>query len=309
MSQSAAWLFPGQGSQFVGMGKSLFDAHGVARERFEQADALLGRSLSDLCFQGPDEELKKTENTQPALYVCAVAARDVLRERGLEPSWVAGHSLGEYPALYTAGVLDFETGLRLVQARGNAMAEAGRQSAGTMAAVIGLDIERIDEVCGKASSGDSVVVVANENSPVQTVISGSVDAVDRACALAREAGAKRALPLPVSGAFHSPLVEAARRGMAGKLKEAEFKAPRCGFIPNVTGEPRDDPEAIRQGLVEQIASRVRWVRTVRSLAERGVQAGLEAGPGNVLAGLVKRIDRSVAVRPAGTAEDIGKLAE
>jgi [acyl-carrier-protein] S-malonyltransferase len=304
MSEPTAFLFPGQGSQAVGMGKSLYDNEPAARARFEEADAILGRPLSQLCFDGPEDELKKTANTQPALFVCSVAAADVLRERGVEPNLVAGHSLGEYSALCSARVFDFATGLRLVETRGHAMAEAGQATPGAMAAVIGLDIEQVDNVCHRAATPESIVVVANDNSPGQTVISGSVEGVERACALAREAGAKRALPLPVSGGFHSPLVAHAREVMARCIAEVEFRAPSCAYISQVTGQVENCPITIRRHLVEQVTSRVRWVESVHVMKEQGITRAFEVGPGKVLAGLVKRIERTIAVQPAGTSEDI-----
>lgn len=310
MSPSIGFIFPGQGSQFVGMGRSLFDSEAVARARFEEADSILGRSLSSLCFEGPEEDLKSTENTQPALFVCSAAAGDVLRERGIAPACVAGHSLGEYSALYAAGVFDFATGLRLVAARGRAMAEAGAAVPGTMAAVMGLEIDQLDAICAQASSDqDGVVVVANDNSPGQTVISGTPAAVNKACELAKAAGAKRALPLPVSGAFHSPLVDPARKVMAEMLGSAQLSSPACAFIPNVTARVENSPEAIRSNLIDQVTSRVRWVESVQAMKNTGVTAVLEVGPGKVLAGLIKRIEKDLNVLAAGSAEEIAAAIE
>lgn len=310
MSSPLAFVFPGQGSQFVGMGRSLFDCEPTARARFEEADAVLGRSLSSMCFEGPEDDLKSTENTQPALFVCSVVACDVLRERGVLPACVAGHSLGEYSALYAAGVFDFATGVRLIAARGRAMAEAGRATSGTMAAIMGLDIDKLEAICAEATTvEDGVVIVANDNSPGQTVISGTLKSVTKACELAKTAGAKRALPLAVSGAFHSPLVEPARKVMAEMLESAKLNPPACGFIPNVTARPEQDPEAIRRYLIEQITSRVRWVESVRAIAAMGITTALEVGPGKVLAGLIKRIEKDLNVFAAGTAEEIASAVE
>jgi [acyl-carrier-protein] S-malonyltransferase len=307
MIPSFAFLFPGQGSQAVGMGKCLYENDLQARALFENADATLGWFLSRMCFEGPEDLLKQTENTQPALYVCSAAAVEVLRGLGVEPSCVAGHSLGEYSALYAAGVVDFETGLRLVAARGKAMAEASRNSPGAMAAVIGLGIAKLDEVCVVASNGTGPVVVANDNCPGQVVISGTRQSVERACDLARAEGARSAIPLPVSGAFHSPLVHDAREVMEEELANAVFREPRCPFVSNVTAEPVQDPEAIRWNLIEQITSRVRWVESVRGIAAMGLTAGLEVGPGRVLAGLVRRISPEMAVYAAGTMESISRV--
>ena len=300
----AAFLFPGQGSQEVGMGKSLYDNSEKAKEIFELADEILGRSISGLCFDGPDDDLKQTENTQPALFVTAAAAVEVLREKGVEPSMVAGHSLGEYPALYAAGGFDFETGLRLVAVRGQAMASAGSDSPGGMGAVIGLDIAKIDEICVAVSQENGVVVVANDNSPGQTVISGDKGAVETACDKLKEAGAKRALPLPVSGAFHSPLMKDAQDKVAAQLAESALRVPRCPVFPNVRAESVDDPELIRKSLIDQITGRVRWVETMQIMAKSGMDSALEVGPGKVLMGLMRRIDKSIKVKPVGTYEAI-----
>ncbi|MBN1868717.1 ACP S-malonyltransferase [Candidatus Sumerlaeota bacterium] len=304
MSSSLAFLFPGQGSQFVGMGLTLFESEPVARRRFEEADEILGFSISKICFEGPEATLKDTVHQQPAMFVCSAAACDVLHERGLRPDCVAGHSLGEYAALYAAGVLDFETGLRLVARRGQVMAEAGRTAPGAMAAVLGMDVRSLEAVCGQACEGDSLVVVANDNSPGQVVISGHRDAVERACDLAKQMGAKRAVLLPVSGAFHSPLVAAARNAMIEHIERADVRPPECDFIANVSAQVENDPGAIRRRLVEQITGRVRWVETVRLMASMGVGRVLEVGPGNVLAGLLGRIDSGIEALPAGSIDDV-----
>ena len=303
MVDQTAFLFPGQGSQYVGMGKSLYEGDEAARARFDEADAVLGRPISKICFEGPEEALKDTENLQPAQFVVSVAACDALRARGVEPACAAGHSLGEYAALYATGVFDFETGLRLVAARGRAMAGADQ---GAMAAIIGMDMEPLEALCAEASAEGEPVVIANDNSPGQVVISGAEAAVKRACDAANEAGAKRVVPLPVSGAFHSPLMGEAACTMAGELEGAALKAPSCPFIPNVTATPESDPEAIRRYLVEQITGRVRWVESVRAIVGMGVSQGLEVGPGKVLSGLARRIDRGFAMQAAGELKEIEK---
>lgn len=291
------------------MGKALCEAEPAARARFDEADAILGRSLSSLCFDGPKEELDKTENTQPALFVCSAAAVDVLAEKGIKPDCVAGHSLGEYPALYAAQVLDFETGLKLVAKRGAAMAEAGQENPGAMAAIIGLDLGQVETLCVQASTDLLKAVVANVNSGQQIVISGHTEAIDKVCALAKKAGAKRALPLPVSCAAHSPLVESAAELLCRELQETILHEPACPFIPGRRPHPEEDAEAIRQELKHQITGQVRWVEVVEQLGKYGVTAALEVGPGKVLAGLTKRIDRSLQVLPAGEPADIQALLE
>jgi len=301
------FLFPGQGSQEVGMGKSLYENSEKAKNIFQQADEILGRSISKLCFEGPEDELTQTENTQPALYVTAAAAVEVLRDKGLEPSMVAGHSLGEYPALYAAGVFDFETGLRLVAVRGQAMASAGSDTPGGMAAVIGLEIDKIDEICAAVSKENGLVVVANDNSPGQTVISGEKHAVDAASEKLKEAGAKRALTLPVSGAFHSPLMKDAQDKVASQLAESALRVPSCPIFPNVKAEAVDDTEVIRECLINQITGRVRWVETMQIMAKAGMSDALEVGPGKVLMGLMRRIDKSINIIGAGTFESIDKI--
>lgn len=291
-AKTIAMIFPGQGSQTVGMGRELVEHSSAAREIFEKADAILGRPLSKLCFEGPEEELKLTVNTQPALYVTSAAALAVLRAEGIEPGIVAGHSLGEYSALFAAGVFDFATGLRLVQARGQAMYEAGQARPGTMAALLNLESDQVREICEKASA-KGTVVPANWNSPGQIVVSGDPAAVEEAVRLAQEAGSRRSVMLPVSGAFHSPLVQPAVDVMRGELAKAELQAPRCKFVANVSAKLVDDVEAIREGLAAQIVSCVLWADSVETIAREGADLFIEVGSGKVLTGLLKRINKEL----------------
>ncbi|MDR3013305.1 MAG: ACP S-malonyltransferase [Chitinispirillales bacterium] len=279
-------LFPGQGSQSVGMGKDFYDQIPEARARFDEADKILGRDLKRIIFDGPIEELTETQNTQPALFTVEAVITDLLLAKGVVPEYTAGHSLGEYSALYAAGVISFEDGLKTVAARGAAMAETGRASPGTMAAVMGMDKEKIISVISQIKSG--IVVSANENSPDQTVISGEVDAVNEACALLKEAGAKRAILLPVSGAFHSPLMQPAADKLAAALESVGFSAPRCPVIANVTAKAETDPAVMKGLLVKQLISPVRWVDSMAVLKECGSSVCAEVGPGAVIKGLVKK---------------------
>ena len=303
-TKTIAMIFPGQGSQAVGMGKALAETYPSARAIFEQADAVLGRPLSQLCFEGPEEELKLTVNTQPALYVSSAAALAVLREAGIEPSVVAGHSLGEYTALYAAGVFDFATGLKLVQARGKAMYEAGQARPGTMAALLSLDGDVVQQICEKASAAKGCVVPANWNSPGQIVVSGDPEAVAEAVRLAQEAGSRRSVMLPVSGAFHSPLVQPAVEVMKGELAQAAMQAPQCQFVANVSAALVGDVETIRQGLADQIVSCVRWSESVETMATTGASLFIEVGSGKVLTGLLKRINKELQGVTFSTPEDL-----
>ncbi|MEX2584487.1 MAG: ACP S-malonyltransferase [Gemmatimonadota bacterium] len=299
-------LCPGQGSQFVGMGRDLAAAFPTARATFEEADDTLGLPLSRLCWEGPDEELTLTVNAQPAILTHTVAVWRILEENGpLTVGMAAGHSLGEFSAYVAAGSLRFADAVRTVRRRGELMLESGRERPGTMAAVLGLDDEAADAVCRQASSGaDSVVVAANFNSPGQLVISGDVAAVGRADELAREAGAKRVIPLNVSGAFHSPLMEAAVDGLREALAAVTIAAPNFPVVSNVTAEPVSDPDQARELMVRQLTSAVRWVDSVQAMRSAGVEQFVEVGPGNVLTGLLRRIDRAAAGRALGTAEEL-----
>jgi [acyl-carrier-protein] S-malonyltransferase len=270
------------------MGKDFYDSgdHPSCRKLFDEADEILGRDLSRIVFQGPIEELTETRNTQPALFVVEAVITDLLSKSGVTPLCAAGHSLGEYSALYAAGVLSFEDGVRLVAARGEAMAEAGRTNPGAMAAVLGMDRDKIADVIKQVKSG--IVVAANENAPEQTVISGDSAAVSEACEMLKGAGAKRAMPLPVSGAFHSPLMQPAAEKLSAALESVTFSAPRCPVIANVTAKPETDPALLKDLLVKQLVSPVRWVDSMRALSELSPPHCAEIGPGTVLKGLAKK---------------------
>lgn len=304
-----ALLFPGQGSQTVGMGRDLAAAYPVARQTFEEADATLGVPLSRIAWQGPEAELTATHNAQPALLAHSVAIHRVLQAELGDVAFAAGHSLGEFSAHVAAGTLEFADAVRAVRRRGELMHQSGNERPGTMAAVLGLDDDVVGRVCAEVSSEGQggVVVPANFNAPGQVVISGDVAAVERAIDAMKAAGAKRALRLNVSGAFHSPLMEVAKEGLREQLASVDFHAPRFPVVSNVTAEPVDDTEVARRLLVEQLTSPVRWTASMRTLLERGVQRFIELGSGSVLAGLLKRIERSADARSLGDAADARSL--
>jgi [acyl-carrier-protein] S-malonyltransferase len=293
-----ALLFPGQGSQSVGMGKALFDASAAARAVFDAADAALGFRISKLCFEGPEDELKLTANTQPAILTHSIAALEDLRARFPErlegAAFAAGHSLGEYSADVAAGALVFEDAVRLVRERGRFMQEAVPAGVGAMAAIVGLAPSEVEAACIESAQGE-IVAPANYNSPEQTVIAGHAAAVERAGKACLARGAKRAIPLPVSAPFHCALMSPARERMRPLLEAAAVAAPRLPVVTNVDAEPARASEALRSALVRQVDSPVRWAESVQRLAREGVDRALEIGPGNVLAGLVRRIEKGIRV--------------
>lgn len=283
-SYMKAYIFPGQGSQFPGMAKELYDTDSRAREMFDRADEILGFRITDIMFNGTAEELKQTKVTQPAIFLHSVILAKCSPD--FNPDMVAGHSLGEFSALTAAGALDFEDGLRLVSIRARAMQKACDANPGTMAAVLGLQTERIEEICAET---DGVVVPANYNCEGQVVISGSCDAVAAASEKMKAAGAKRALQLPVGGAFHSPLMQPAADELAEGIASVEFRQPVCPVYQNVTALPTTDPEEIRRNLLAQLTAPVRWTQTVLNMASDGADTFIETGPGKVLQGLVSKI--------------------
>ena len=292
--EKVAFIFPGQGSQYVGMGRDLYETYPEARALFDEADRILGFPLSRLCFQGPKEELNDTINTQPALLTVSVALLRLLELDRLSPAAVAGHSMGEYTALVAAGALDFADGLKLVRERGRVMKESGERSPGGMAAVLGLEAETVGEICQMASQDSGgIVQLANYNSPGQIVISGHREALGRALELARERGAKRVIPLAVSIASHSPLMRSAALALADVVAQVDFHPPRVPVVVNVTAAPITTAAEIREELVKQLTSTVRWVESVQHMIAQGVTTFVEIGPKNVLAGLIRRIDKSV----------------
>jgi [acyl-carrier-protein] S-malonyltransferase len=282
-----AYVFPGQGAQFVGMGKDLYEHSEVARELFEKANDILGFRITDIMFDGTDEELKQTKVTQPAIFLHSVILAKVLGE-DFKPDMVAGHSLGELSALVANGVLNFEDGLKLVSKRALAMQKACEKEPSTMAAILGLEDKVVEDAC---EAIDGVVVAANYNCPGQLVISGSIEAIDKACEVLTEAGAKRALKLPVGGAFHSPLMEPAREELAAAIEATPFNQPNCPIYQNVTANAIIDPSAIKENLIAQLTAPVRWTQTMNQMIADGCESVTEVGPGRVLQGLFKKIDR------------------
>jgi len=302
-----AFLFPGQGSQAVGMGHDLSEKFSIAKQTFQEADDALGFPLSKLCFEGPEEQLKLTEFTQPAIFTVSIAAQRVLAEKGVSPSLVAGHSLGEYSADVAAGVLPFADAVKTVRNRGRYMQEAVPAGEGAMAAILGLAPEAVIDLCAKAAAeAGSVVSAANLNSPEQTVISGAAAAVEKAAALANEAGAKKVVMLAVSAPFHCALMQPAQDRLAADLQQLSFSAPSLPVVTNVDAALRTDAEQLRDALVRQVTGSVRWVESMRRLIEQRPTHFIEVGPGRVLAGLMRQIDRSQTALNVGDEASLEK---
>jgi len=301
-----AFLFPGQGSQKVGMGKALADAFPICRETFAEADAALGEPLSRIIFEGPDDQLALTENTQPAILTVSTAAHRLLASRRIKPAFVAGHSLGEYSANVAAGTFSFADALRIVRRRGRYMQEAVPVGTGAMAAILGLDADRIAQACAEAADGE-VVSPANLNGGGQVAIAGSTDAVRRASERAKALGAKRVIPLPVSAPFHCALMKPAEDRLAPELRALTTSDPRVAIVANVDGEPKCDARSAIEALVHQVSSPVRWEEVVARLASEGVTTYVEVGPGAVLSGLVRKIHREATVVTFGSPDDLASV--
>lgn len=288
-----AFVFPGQGAQFVGMGKDLYDNNPFAKELFDKANDILGYNITDIMFNGTDEELKQTKVTQPAVFLHSVISALCMGD-DFAPSMVAGHSLGEFSALVAAGALSFEDGLKLVYARAMAMQKACDAAPSTMAAIIGLPDEKVEEICDGINKEGHVCVPANFNCPGQLVISGNIEAINEACEKLKAAGAKRALPLKVGGAFHSPLMQPAKDELQAAIEKTEFNTPKCPVYQNVDGKPHTDPAEIKANLIAQLTSSVKWTSCVQSMIADGADDFTECGPGKALQGMIARIDKNVA---------------
>lgn len=298
-----AFVFPGQGAQYVGMGKDLYENSADAKALFDSANQILGFNITELMFAGTDDDLKQTKVTQPAIFLHSVILAKVMGSK-FAPDMVAGHSLGEFSALVAAGAMNFEDGVRLVAHRAMAMQKACEIEQSTMAAIVGLDDATIEDVCAQI---DDVVVPANYNCPGQLVISGSIAGIDKACAALTEKGARRALKLAVSGAFHSPFMEPARAELAEAIQNTPFSAPKCPVYQNVNAQPMTDPEAIKQNLVAQLTAPVKWTQIVNNMIANGCTSFTEVGPGKVLQGLVKKTSKTATVAGVSTLDDIANL--
>ncbi len=285
-----AFVFPGQGAQFPGMGKDLYDNSPIAKELFDKANQILGFDITKIMFEGSAEDLKQTKVTQPAVFLHSVLLAKTIEN--FKPEMVAGHSLGEFSALVASGAMNFEDGLKLVSQRALAMQKACEMQASTMAAIIGLDDAIVEEVC---NSIDEVVVAANYNCPGQLVISGSIEGVNKACEVLKEKGAKRALVLPVGGAFHSPLMEPAREELAAAIKATTFNTPVCPIYQNVNAKPQTDPVVIKENLIAQLTAPVKWTQTVQNMVADGATDFTEVGPGKALQGMIVKIDKNVNI--------------
>lgn len=285
-----AFVFPGQGAQFSGMGKELYESSPLAKELFEKANDILGYRITDIMFEGSDEDLRQTKVTQPAVFLHSVISALCMGDN-FKPEMTAGHSLGEFSALVAAGALSFEDGLKLVYARAMAMQKACEMEPSTMAAIIGLADEKVEEVCASVTEG--ICVPANYNCPGQVVISGSMEGIEKGCELMKAAGAKRALPLKVGGAFHSPLMDPAKVELAAAINATNFQTPQCPVYQNVDALPHTDPEEIKKNLVAQLTASVRWTQIVRNMVADGATDFTECGPGTVLQGLIKKIEQGV----------------
>ena len=287
-----AFVFPGQGAQFVGMGKDLYENSPLAKELFEKANDILGYRITDIMFEGTDEDLRQTKVTQPAVFLHSVISALCMGDN-FQPEMTAGHSLGEFSALVAAGALSFEDGLKLVYARAMAMQKACEAAPSTMAAIIALADEKIEEICSQVTAEGHVCVAANFNCPGQVVISGSIEGVNKACEKLKEAGAKRALPLNVSGAFHSPIMQPAKDELEAAIKTTEFQEPRCPVYQNVDGKPHTVPQEIKENLIAQLTAPVLWTKTIEQMVADGAEEFTEYGPGNVQQGLIKKIKAAI----------------
>lgn len=287
-----AYVFPGQGAQFSGMGKDLYESNPLAKEYFDRANKILGFNITEIMFNGSDEELKQTKVTQPAVFIHSVVSALSLGE-GFTPDMVAGHSLGEFSALTAAGALSFEDGLKLVYKRALAMQAACEKQQSTMAAILALPDETVENICDNITKEGNIVVAANYNCPGQIVISGTIEGVNKACEELKAAGAKRAMPLNVSGAFHSPLMQPAKEELEAAINETPFNTPRCPIYQNVDAKPHTDPQEIKANLIAQLTSSVRWTASVMQMIEDGATEFTECGPGTVLQGMIKKISAAL----------------